>query len=349
MHNPTLLEQAQIVTARALVAVPARLRDLVLGAPVVKDGHALDRQLQLALSLDTRLRRARAARGRSLPRARRELEVRAAAFAPRVPALAAVESLQLRGPAGGIAARLYRPRPDPGAQPALIYYHGGGWTLGSLDSHDGICRALAVGVGCVVISVDYRLAPEHRFPAAVEDAEAAFRAAWEDAARLGVDPSRIAVGGDSAGGNLAAVVAQRTREGGPRPRFQLLIYPAVDMTMSMPSIQSLGHGYALERDEMEWFRSQYVPPGTDLRDPRVSPLHAADLRGLPPAFVMTAGFDPLRDEGDAYAARLREAGVAVRHVCYGPLVHGFLNTTGAIHGAGLALDDAVTALREALA
>jgi acetyl esterase len=348
MRKLTLPEQAQIAMARALVAMPVWLRERILGAPVVKDGHTLDRQFQLVLSLDARLRRARAARGRSLPRMRREIELRASVFAPRPPALAAVESIRLRGAAGEIAARLYRPRPDTSAQPALVYYHGGGWVVGSLDSHDPVCRALAVGASCVVISVDYRLAPEHRFPAAVEDAEDAFRAVCQDAARLGIDPARVAVGGDSAGGNLAAVVAQRTRQGGPRPCFQLLVYPAVDMTMSMPSIQSLGQGYALEREEMEWYRAQYLTLGMDLRDPRASPLHAEDLSGLPPAFVMTAGFDPLRDEGDAYADRLRAAGVAVQHVCYGPLVHGFLNTTGAIDGARGALGDAVEALRAAL-
>jgi acetyl esterase len=220
---------------------------------------------------------------------------------------------------------------------------------GSLASHDAPCRVLAASSGCVVVAVDYRLAPEHRFPAPVEDALAAFRHVAREASSFGIDPARLAVCGDSAGGTLSAVVALETRADAIRPRFQVLVYPAVDLTSSFPSIRALGKGYFLEQASIEYFVGHYLAPEQDRRDPRVSPLFAPDHRGLPPAFVLTAGFDPLRDEGEAYARALAAAGVPVEHRCYETLIHGFWNLGGAVVAAREPMADAARALRDALA
>jgi acetyl esterase len=208
---------------------------------------------------------------------------------------------------------------------------------------------LAEKAGCVVVSLAYRLAPEHPFPAAVDDAVAGFRAVAAQASLLGLDPARLGVGGDSAGGNLAAVVSQATRDDAIRPAVQLLIYPAVDATMASASMRTLGEGFLLETASMKWFYDHYAPAGVDRRDARISPLLAQDLARLPPALVVTAGFDPLRDEGEAYASALRAAGVAVEYRCYDAMVHGFLNVAGFIDGARESLADAASMLRRAFA
>jgi acetyl esterase len=234
--------------------------------------------------------------------------------------------------------------------PGLVYYHGGGWTLGDLDTHDQTCRFLAQRSGVTVISVDYRLAPEHPFPAPVDDAIAAFGDIHAHAADHDIDPGRIAVGGDSAGGQLSAVVSLvTTREGGAAPAFQLLIYPAVDGTREWPSYALFGEGYFLTQGNMRWYWDNFAPEGVDRSDPRLSPLLADDLTGLPPAYVATAGFDALRDEGEAYAARLREAGVAVTLRRHPGLVHGFVNMVGKGTIGSLATAEAAGALQVALA
>lgn len=250
------------------------------------------------------------------------------------------------GPDGEIPVRVYTPDiasevPNPG----LVWYHGGGFVIGDLDTTDGVCRALCNRAGVVVVSVDYRLAPEHPFPAAVDDAIAAFDWVRAEAAHLGVDPDRIAVGGDSAGGNLTAVVAQARRD---QVVFQLLVYPAVDLTMSYPSIDENAEGYLLTKDHMVWFTNHYLGEGVDRRDPRVSPLFADDLTGLPPAFVITAEYDPLRDEGEAYGERLADAEVDVGVRRYDGMIHAFFQLNGVIDAADGALDDAVEHLRRAL-
>ena len=228
--------------------------------------------------------------------------------------------------AAGLPARLYIPPDETGA--TLVYYHGGGWVVGDLDSHDALCRHLATASGARVLSVDYRLAPEHPFPAPVDDALAAFR----DAVALAPDPARVAVGGDSAGGHLAAVTAQlAAADGGPEPAFQLLIYPVTDCDVKHPSRATFAEGFFLTRANMDYYEGCFLPPGTDKRDPRVSPLHASDLAGLAPALVVTAGFDPLRDEGEAYAARLQDAGVPAILRRHAGFVHGFANVLGAGH------------------
>jgi acetyl esterase len=236
--------------------------------------------------------------------------------------------------AGGVPSRLYRPSNDTNLG-LLVYYHGGGWVIGNLDSHDAVCRSLADRMGHAVLSVDYRLAPEHPFPAAVEDSMCALRWAYENASELGINPERIAVGGDSAGGNLAAIVAQQR----PVPLvFQMLIYPATDMTQSFPSQNENKAGPVLTAGAMEWFINHYMPSNTNKKDPLASPWFSPDnmLQGTPPALIITAEFDPLRDEGEAYGRRLIDNGVTASIVRYNGMFHSFFGMVGL-------LDDADTA------
>jgi acetyl esterase len=249
-----------------------------------------------------------------------------------------------------VPIRVYTPQDAIGGDaPLLVWLHGGGWVIGDLDTADAVVRALANRSGAVVVSVDYRLAPEHTAPAALDDALVALTWAVENAELLGVDAGRVAVGGDSAGGNLAAVLCQRVRdEFGPDIDFQLLVYPVIDCTLSHPSIDENAEGYFLTKDTMVWFVGHYLG-GVDPKDPSVSPLHADSLAGLPPALVITAEFDPLRDEGEAYAAAMREAGVAVESVRYDGQIHGFFGMAALLDDAEVALDQAGAALRAALA
>jgi acetyl esterase len=262
--------------------------------------------------------------------------------------IAAVEERRIPGPAGEIPVRVYRPE-GKAPLPALVYFHGGGWVIGSLETHDGSCRDLANRAGCVVVSVDYRLAPESRYPAAAEDCYAATQWVAEHAAELGIDPRRIGIGGDSAGGNLTAVVALMARDRrGPALRHQLLIYPVTDADFTRPSYRDNAEGYLLTTQAMEWFWGHYVPEPARRREPYAAPLRAADLSGLPPAFVLTAEFDPLRDEGEAYAARLQQAGVPTRAKRYDGAIHGFFAMGLLSEVARRAVDETAAALREAL-
>ncbi|MBI5505891.1 MAG: alpha/beta hydrolase [Deltaproteobacteria bacterium] len=285
--------------------------------------------------------------------ARKVFAASAGLLAGRAPVMSRVENRCIAGPAGQIALRIYVPRTGKAPHPVLVYYHGGGWVIGSPDTHDVPARCLAERSACIVISVDYRLAPEHKFPGPFEDAMASFAWAAANAASFGGDPSRIAVGGDSAGGNLAAAVAQQTSLTGRRvPDFQLLVYPVTDLGAESRSYELFADGFYLTRPLMRWFRDHYLPDSTPAsawgEDPRVSPLRAPNLAGLPPACVMTAGFDPLRNEGKAYAERLLEAGVAVDYRNYPTLIHGFLSMAGVIGPARSAFADAVSALRAGL-
>jgi acetyl esterase len=258
-----------------------------------------------------------------------------------------VENRRIPGDGGLIPIRVYYPR-ETAQLPALVFFHGGGFVLGGLDSADRTCRALANGSGCVVISVNYRLAPEHAFPAAADDAFAATEYVATHAADFGVDPSLLAVGGDSAGGNLAAVVALRARDaGGPAIAFQLLVYPQVDFTDDSPSMREYGADHFLTTETMAWFANHYLPPPIDRRQAWVSPLHAK-LAGLPPAFVLTAECDPLRDQGEAYARRLQEAGVGATLKRYEGMFHPFFSLSGILDGAREAVADASAALKTAL-
>ena len=271
--------------------------------------------------------------------ARRLYRESRAALSPPVPEAAEVRDLAASGPAGPIPLRLYRGfGTQAGALlPALVYFHGGGWTIGDLDTHDIVCRTLANRARCTVFAVDYRMGPEHKFPAAVEDCVAATRWVAGQGAALGVDAARIAVGGDSAGGNLAAVVAITLRDaGGPPLAFQALVYPATDQRMDTASHARLSEGYLLTRDNMLWFRSNYLSPA-DYDDWRASPIRAADLARLPPAHIITAGYDPLLDEGRAYSDRLVAAGVPVLYECFEGMTHGFLTMGGVVAAANHAL------------
>lgn len=273
----------------------------------------------------------------------------AAAAGPKLQ-LAAVEDLNVKGPAGPIPARFYEPLCiGIEGRPLIVYFHGGGWTIGDLDTCDSVCRFLAANVPATVLSVAYRLAPEHPFPAAIDDALAAFRWASTESARLGVDPSRIAVAGDSAGGNLAAAVSLLARDdGGPSPAMQALIYPITDAVGGQQSRDTYAKGFLLSKADMDWFEGHYLPPGVDHADPRVSVLRADDLAGLPPAYMATAGFDPLRDEGEAYAARMQEAGVTVALRRHPGLIHGFANMTAVSPTARAAMFELAGAVRMGL-
>ena len=263
-----------------------------------------------------------------------------AVLAPKAPEVKEVRLLIFPGP---MAVRVYRPV-NGEVLPALVYFHGGGWMIGDLDTHDVLCRQLANGARCAVFSVDYRLAPENPFPAAVEDCLAAAQYIHEESKSLKIDPERIAVGGDSAGGNLAAVVAlHRTVP----IAFQLLIYPATEQRCSFPSHERNAVGYLLTKDGIRYFRARYLPDEKDWDDWRASPLLAASHAGLPPAFVLTAGYDPLLDEGRAYAERLAKAGVEVAYREYGDMVHGFLLFGGALDSANAAVADCCERLRGA--
>jgi acetyl esterase len=229
------------------------------------------------------------------------------------------------GPGGSIPARLYLPSPAR-PLPALVYFHGGGWVLGDLDHSDALCRSLCDQAGCLVVNVDYRLAPEHRYPAAAEDAGAAVRWVAEHASELGADPDRLAVGGASAGGNLAAVAALKARDlGGPVIAAQALIYPITDHRFDTPSYQRFAAGPLVSRDDMRWYWAQYLEREEQGAEPYASPLRTEDLRGLPPALIVTAECDPLCSEGEAYGERLRQAGVPATSARYDGMVHGFLS------------------------
>ena len=258
------------------------------------------------------------------------------------------QDLDIPGPLGDIPIRIYHPVGMTGPLPVLVYYHGGGWVIGSRNTHDGLCRLIANKGPFVVVSVDYRMGPEHPFPAAVQDSVAALNWTAENSAKYKGDPKNIAVGGDSAGGNLSAVVSLIARDGKRNlPKFQWLIYPATNMEMSTPSHEKFAEGYFLTKPLMEYFQGNYMKRAEDRKDWRASPLLADSLAGLPPALVQTAGFDPLQDEAIAYAERMNSEGSKAVHTHYEGMVHGFINLGGVIDKATVAVDEGVAALRKA--
>jgi acetyl esterase len=264
--------------------------------------------------------------------------------------IGSVSDIAIPGPAGDIPARVYTPVGVAKERlPALAFFHGGGFVIGSIETHDGLCRMLANMSGCRIVSVEYRLAPEHPFPAAVEDAFAATSWVAKNAAQLAIDADRLAVGGDSAGGNLAAVVTQMARDAGaPRLAFQMLLFPATDLGAHTASRRDFAEGYLLDMKTMQWFSNHYLGANGDVKNPHASPLLADKFTDLPPAFVMVAGFDPLHDEGIAYAEKLREAGVAVAVAEYPHMVHDFIYLVGVLPQASEALGAAANALKDAL-
>ncbi len=264
--------------------------------------------------------------------------------------VARVEARAIPGPAGQIATRIFYPdSAPPGSAPLLVFFHGGGWVVGDVTSHDEICRQLCAGAACVVISVDYRLAPETPFPGGLEDCYAVTLWAAEHAAELGGDPTRLAVGGDSAGGNLAAAVCLLAREqGAPAIGHQLLIYPVTDSDFERPSYRDNADGYLLTRGMMQWFWQQYLADPAQANDPLAAPLHG-ELSDLPSATVITAGFDPLRDEGQAFAEKLSAAGVAVEHREFKGMIHGFVSMGAGLTQTAVAVDYLCQRLKDALA
>jgi acetyl esterase len=271
----------------------------------------------------------------SVAEARRAYREGRLALAPPPVAIEETRDFFFPGAAGDIKARYYRPLGEkPGeALPGVVYFHGGGWTCGDLDTHDSVCRGIAVHGRCAVIAVDYRMGPEHKFPAAVEDAIAAVQWVSANAASLRIDASRLAVAGESAGANLAAVAAIALRETGPAIAMQVLVYPVVDQASDTDSLRRFARGYSLTLDLLRWYQNQYLRDDDDRADWRASPLLARDHSRLPSAYVVTAGFDPLLDEGRAYADRLRQAGVPVVYECFEGMIHGFLPMGGALAAA----------------
>ena len=267
-----------------------------------------------------------------LPELRQQLRTMVTLMDEPAPALARIENVRIPGPAGDIPARVYSARAAGGAlMPAVVYFHGGGWVQGDLETHHGLCARLAQHAGALVVAVDYRLAPEHKFPAAVEDCLAAYTWLRAHGRELGADPARVAVAGDSAGGNLSAVVSQLAAAGKvPVPTCQALIYPAVDFSFETDSHRDMVDGHVIPRDRVLWYMEQYLRSEADKADLRASPLRAPSLAGQPPAMIVTAGFDPLRDEGQAYADRLRGAGVDVVYREYPGQIHAFVSLTKAI-------------------
>jgi acetyl esterase len=336
---------------RWLCGLPPRTQRLLFGRPPTIDGQ------ELATDIHVLLRLAEIAGDDSLtgglPPEESRAYVRnstAITSGPPIP-MAERRELTLPGPAGGLPGQLYVPAgAEPAPRPMLVYFHGGGWVVGGLDTHDGVCRFLAAHSGASVLSVSYRLAPESPFPAAVEDAEAAWRWVAAHAEELGGDPGRVAIGGDSAGANLAAgtCIAMRDSDG-PRPAMQFLIYPATEAIDPRRSRRLFADRFILTQMDIDVCEGHYLPDKSMGFDPRASILRNADLSGLPPAYLATAGFDPLRDEGEEYAARMREAGVSVAFRRHPRLIHTFANLTAVSRSARAAMLEAAGALRMGLA
>jgi acetyl esterase len=334
------------VTVRTISRLPDGVKRLALGRrSVTVDGNTLDATLQLWLAAQHAAGIKGLVMSEDLAVARSKLRAATAALNVDI-AVAGVTTRSIPGPGGPITARHYRPDNAAGA-PLLVYYHGGGFVVGDLDTHDSVCRRICRDAVVHVLSVDYRLAPEHKAPAAAEDAYTAYRWALEHAAALGADPGRVAVGGDSAGGNLAAVVSQQARNEGVRlPVLQLLIYPVTNRSGETRSMTLFADGYFLRKWDVDFSGDKYLSGATvDRTDPRVSPLLAGDLSGLPPALVLTAGFDPLRDEGNQYAEAMRDAGTSVDLREYGSLIHAFVNFFPLGGGSATATTEMISALR----
>lgn len=338
-----VLARTQGALAAAAIGLPPSLLRRCAGAPVRRDGLALDPEAQLFLRLHG-LTPAPPLSEQSPAQARRRMTRDTLSVRGALPQLAAIRELGIPGAAGPIPARLYEPHGGPPGG-LLVYYHGGGFVVGDLDSHEATCRLLARWSGARVLAVDYRLAPEHPFPAAADDAWSAFAYAVHGD-ELGADPRRVAVGGDSAGGNLAAGVAQRAaRDGGPAPALQLLIYPWLDLSRKRRSYELFGEGFYLTEADLDAYAHHYVARATDVTDPRCSPLLARELAGVAPAFIATAGFDPLRDEGEEYAEALLTAGTPAILRRFPGFIHAFIAAAGVSRNSRDALIEIAGATR----
>jgi acetyl esterase len=324
-----VFDAVRLRVLRAILRSPEPIARLITGPPAVSEGVALDLRTHLFCRLAERYNPTEAHEDAQIPARRFEQDKLSPTISDPVPDDVQVQPFTLHLPGRSLDAELIRP---PGADlPALIWFHGGGFVMGSLTTHRGGLARLAKAAGCILVHVHYRLAPEHRFPSAHEDAWEAFAALQRLAPSLGLHPQRLAIGGDSAGANLAASVCNRFgAEGLPGPFLQVLLYPGTDSSQELPSYEELATGYFMTRSQVRWYIDHLVTCPEDRVDPRLSPLQARSLEGTAPAVVITAGFDVLRDEGRAYAARLQEVGSLARHVHEPGLIHGFLNFAGAL-------------------
>lgn len=334
---------------RTMGALPESLKRRLAGKPIRIDGQELHVDAQLGMRL-LNLTASKTFESLPLEQGRAQIEDEAWIFGEQIP-VETVEDILIEGPAGAIPGRLYRPAGIVGPSAALVYFHGGGWVLGGLSSGDSVSRFLAVRASLTVISVDYRLAPENPFPAGVEDAIHAFNHVVANAVELNIDPTAIGIGGESAGGNLAAVVALETAsaavadQSAPVPAFQLLFMPVTDLSTKHRSYELFSDGFFLTEAQMDWYKNHYLTDPSRALDPRVSPLLAEDVSKVAPAYIAVAGFDVLRDEGEAYAAKMADAGVDVTLRRYGDLIHGMINATGVGRAAREALLEAAGVLR----
>jgi acetyl esterase len=335
--------------ANLALRLPISWVNLLTGPAVTVDGRILDARTQWFLQLLARSGHA-PIEASSVEQARHEVDAFMPMLAGSEAPVGEILDRTVAGPGGRLRIRLYRPAASVARLlPTILYFHGGGWTIGSLEAYDRPCRFFCAGTGCALVAVDYRLAPEHKFPAAIDDALGAYRWLVKEAVSLGIDPARIVLAGDSAGGNIAAVAARLLRDEARSPCLQWLIYPVTDLAFASPSHSSCGEGFLLSHAAMKWFRGHYLNDLGEIDDSRVSPVRADDLSGVAPALIFTAGFDPLRDEGHAYAERLSAAGVKTIHREFDSLIHGFVGMRGALQAAARAMDDMVAGLRHELA
>jgi len=349
MQMKEIARDLQGTAANLALRMPISWVNILSGPPITVDGRTLDSRTQWLLQLLARNGQPPIEKS-SVAEARDNYDSFMLQMGGSAAPIGEMIDRTIDGPAGRMRVRLYRPAAAVARLlPAILFFHGGGWVMGSLEGYDLICRYFCARTGCAVVAIDYRLAPEHKFPAAIDDAVAAFRWLAGEAVGLGIDPARIVIAGDSAGGNVAAVAARLLRDEPRPPCLQWLMFPATDFGFGTPSYGSCGEGFLVTRAAMEWYRGHYLNDPAETEDPRASPLRAADLSGLAPALVFTNGIDPLRDEGQAYAERLMAAGVKTVHREFDSLIHGFVGMRGALQAAARAMDDMVAGLRHELA
>lgn len=342
-HKPTSSEKIKKFFALRILSLPAPIIKRLIGKAIQIDGQTMDPLVQFMVKFFVEHETGYLP---SVEEERREFDIQGSWFSHRPEPSVSISAWSANGPNGEIPLEIHRPANLPAKQaPALIFYHGGGHVSGSLESHHNVCRQISHQVNCAVVAVDYRLAPENKFPVGINDCLAAYDAVIQQAQNLGLDPERISVGGDSAGGNAAAVVAQQRKASPFPPKFQALWVPWLDMSKQTHSYEIMGEGYFLEKTKMEWYTNHYLRSTEDGLNPLASP-SLGDVKGVCPAVIFSAGFDPLRDEGKDYNNKLKAAGVPVQYRLYESVVHPFLNVAGKIPAARKAFDEAVHILKE---